>query len=63
LDSAHEQSEAFPTAETSAVTSLLLVMLLISLPVLSLLGDLGRRDLERSRVLAEAALRRAQEKL
>lgn len=38
-----------------------LVLLLVGLLVLSLLGDLGRRDLDRSRALAEAALQRALE--
>jgi hypothetical protein len=43
------------------MTDLLLAMLLIGVLLLSLLGDLGLRDLERSSALAEAALRRALE--
>lgn len=43
------------------MTGLLLVLLLVGLPLVSLLGDLCRRDLDRSRALAEVALRRALE--
>jgi hypothetical protein len=43
------------------VTGLLLVLLLVGLPLASLFGDLCHRDLERSRAIAEAALRRAME--
>jgi hypothetical protein len=43
------------------VTGLLLVLVLVGLTSVSLLGDLCRRDLERSRAMAEAALRRALE--
>jgi len=43
------------------VTGLLVVLLLVGLPLMSLLGDLCRRDLERSRALAEVALRRARQ--
>jgi hypothetical protein len=43
------------------MTSLLLAMLLTGVLLLSLVSDLGHRDLDRSRALAEAALRRALE--
>jgi hypothetical protein len=48
-------------AEARVMTGLLLVLLLVGLSMVSLLGDLCRRDLDRSRALAEAALRRALE--
>jgi hypothetical protein len=43
------------------LTGLLLVLLLVGLTLVSLLGDLCRHDLDRSRAMAEAALRRALE--
>jgi hypothetical protein len=48
-------------AVKASVPVSLLALLLVGLLVLSLLGDLGRRDLDRSRALAEAALQRALE--
>jgi hypothetical protein len=43
------------------VTGLLLVLVLVGLPLVGLFADLCRHDLQRSRALAEAALRRALE--
>lgn len=57
----HEEPHIDSTTEASLMTDLLLAMLLIGVRLLSLLGDLGLRDLERSSALAEAALRRALE--
>ena len=57
----HEEPDIDSTAEASLMTGLLLAMLLIGVLLLSLVGDLGLRDLERSSALAEAALRRALE--
>ena len=52
----HAVTELFDEA-----AGLLLVLLLVGLPALSLLCDLCHRDLQRSKALAEAALRRALE--
>ena len=43
------------------MTGPLLVLMLVGLPLVGLFADLCRRDLERSRDMAEAALRRALE--
>ena len=40
---------------------LLLVVVIVSVPVLTLLADLNQRDLARTNAIAEAALRRVNE--